>query len=73
MDMGGNVREWVDTTYEAYPGGKAMEDTSGVVNRGGSWVMDADQFSTAHTRIADSPETQRSDIGFRCAADLWQM
>jgi serine/threonine-protein kinase len=70
MDLAGNVREWTATEYAAYPGGYADRDSQGRVNRGGSWLMQADQFSTSHTRGVDSPGQSRPDLGFRCAIDL---
>jgi formylglycine-generating enzyme required for sulfatase activity len=70
FDMGGNVREWTATTYGAYPGGKADADRTGVVNRGGSYLMNGKSLSAVFTRGVDSPEEARPGLGFRCAADL---
>jgi eukaryotic-like serine/threonine-protein kinase len=70
MDMGGNVREWVSTAYQPYPGGTVDGSMKGMVNRGGSWSMDADAFSASHTRNADSVDEKRPDLGFRCAISL---
>lgn len=70
FDMGGNVREWTATDYAAYPGGSVDEDSSGKVNRGGSWRMRPSELNTSHTRGVDPPTEARPDLGFRCAADL---
>ena len=70
LDLGGNVREWVDTDYAAYPGGTANSGLEGKVNRGGSWAMTHDQLSDARTRLADDPGEQRPDLGVRCAVGL---
>ena len=70
MDMGGNVREWVSSAYQPYPGGTVENGMKGMVNRGGSWSMDGDAFSASHTRNADSVDEKRPDLGFRCAFTL---
>lgn len=70
MDMGGSVREWVSSPYEAYPGGTVDSGMKGMVNRGGSWLMDAASFSTSHTRNSDAVDEKRPDLGFRCAVSL---
>jgi len=69
-DMGGNVREWVASKYEPYPGGTIEEDAKGFVNRGGSWMMEKGDFSTIHTRLVDTVDEKRPDLGFRCAVSL---
>jgi len=68
-DMGGNVREWTASKYAAYPDGTADPDSEGMVNRGGSFMLDVTQFNTSHTRRADPPSTRRVDLGFRCVSD----
>ena len=70
LDMGGSVREWVATSYSAYAGGTVDTETTGFVNRGASWQMDADSFSTSHTRQVDAVGEKRPDLGFRCAVSL---
>jgi len=70
MDMGGNVREWVSSAYGAYPEGSVDSGMKGMVNRGGSWQMEAGTFSTSHTRNSDAVDEKRPDLGFRCAVSL---
>ena len=68
MDMGGNVREWVVRGQR--PSNPAAATLSVRVNRGGSWEMTREQFSTSHTRIFDDPAQSKPDLGFRCAVSL---
>lgn len=70
VDLGGSVREWVDANYGPYPMGKADTHVKGKVNRGGSFEMESEQMSRTHTRLADPPDQQLPDLGFRCAVDL---
>jgi serine/threonine-protein kinase len=70
FDLGGNVREWVSTSYAAYPGGTIEEGARGLVNRGGSWEMDKAAYGTVHTRQVDEVGERRPDLGFRCALTL---
>jgi sulfatase modifying factor 1 len=70
-DMAGNVAEWVDDWYEAYPGSKLVRKAFGEVNkviRGGAWTLFGDPYSrvTHRTRAMDPKKRHRS-IGFRCA------
>ena len=69
-DMGGSVREWVLSPYEPYPGGEVDAGVNGYVNRGGSWMMDKEDYSTVHTRLVDAVDERRPDLGFRCALTL---
>ncbi len=70
FDLGGNVREWTASDYQAYPGGTVEPGTAGKVNRGGSWVMRPEKVLRAHTRGVDPPTESQPDLGFRCAVDL---
>ncbi len=70
FDMGGNVREWTDSTDGAYPGGKLDQERDGKINRGGSYEMNAKQLYRVHTRGVDPPRTSLSGLGFRCAVSL---
>jgi len=67
LDMGGSVREWTASDYEAYPGGEVFEGLSGKVTRGGSWRMKGDELTTSHGRDVDKADESRPDLGFRCA------
>ena len=76
FDMAGNVSEWVeDCWHSTYA--QAPDDPSAWVNpgcktrviRGGSWSSSPDQARSAF-RLAASPETRASRVGFRVARDL---
>jgi formylglycine-generating enzyme required for sulfatase activity len=69
-DMAGNVWEWVDSPYEAYPGSdyqdsKYSPDLRGL--RGGGWFDDEDQVRATNRNAGDPTITANDDIGFRCA------
>ncbi len=69
-DMAGNVWEWVDSPYEAYPGSDYQDshyspDLRGL--RGGGWFDDEGQVRTANRNAGDPTITANDDIGFRCA------
>jgi eukaryotic-like serine/threonine-protein kinase len=70
LDMAGNVWEWVDGWYDAYPGGdKTASPDFGVtyrVLRGGSWDYPVDYARSAN-RLRGTPYDAGSNIGFRCA------
>jgi formylglycine-generating enzyme required for sulfatase activity len=74
-DMAGNVREWVQDFFVAYPGAAADADPffgeENRVNRGGGWFDGQDgELVTTYNRNAGPPETSANDdIGFRCARD----
>lgn len=68
-DMLGNVWEWCEDLYAAYPGGKpASDDWVGKhrVLRGGSWLDDA-RLVRAALRNAIPPSYADGNIGFRLA------
>ncbi len=75
MDVAGNVREWVDDFFLAYPGQAADADPffgeENRVNRGGGWFDGEDgELVTTYNRNAGPPGTSANDdIGFRCARD----
>ncbi|RME49158.1 MAG: formylglycine-generating enzyme family protein [Chloroflexi bacterium] len=70
FDMAGNVKEWVDSPYVAYPGSTFQDphyspDYRGI--RGGGW-FDEEKFVLATNRNGGDPSiTANDDIGFRCA------
>jgi formylglycine-generating enzyme required for sulfatase activity len=74
-DMAGNVREWVEDYFLAYPGAAADADPffgeENRVNRGGGWFDGQDgELVTTYNRNAGPPDTSANDdIGFRCARD----
>jgi formylglycine-generating enzyme required for sulfatase activity len=67
--MLGNVWEWVDGDWAAYPGGSVDACAGCKVLRGGSWLYDPwDARASGRFRIG--PAVRDSDIGFRCAGEL---
>ena len=74
-DMTGNVAEWVDDWYKAYPGGEGHKDPKYgeryKVIRGGGWGGMGHYnlplyYSTTH-REKGIPTDAFRDVGFRCA------
>lgn len=74
-DMVGNVWEWTDSWYKAYPGNKRpVEENYGErykVIRGGSWV-DCSFYRCGISPLVFNrgffkPETKSKSFGFRCA------
>jgi formylglycine-generating enzyme required for sulfatase activity len=76
FDMAGNVREWVEDYFQAYPDQAADADPffgeENRVNRGGGWFDGQDgELVTTYNRNAGPPGTSANDdIGFRCARDV---
>jgi len=74
-DMAGNVREWVEDYFLAYPGAAADADQffgeKNRVNRGGGWFDGEEgEVVTTYNRNAGPPDiSANDDIGFRCARD----
>jgi formylglycine-generating enzyme required for sulfatase activity len=73
MDMCGNVSEWTDTWYQAYPGSTLERNAFGQeykAVRGGSWLLRAEPFArVTHRTLAFKPSKRHRAIGFRCAQD----
>ncbi len=72
-DMSGNVWEWVEDYYNAYPGAEESDywksiskDTYRVV-RGGSWAVTYPNGLRADFRLNNDPGDRYIDLGFRCA------
>ena len=76
-DMAGNVSEWVDDWYQAYPGSDYQSDLFGKtykVARGGGWSNAGHYalklYNRAAYRINLKPDGSFNDVGFRCAQDV---
>jgi formylglycine-generating enzyme required for sulfatase activity len=70
FDMAGNVKEWVDSPYVAYPGSDYQDshyssDYRGI--RGGGWFDEAEYVLSTNRNGGDPKITANDDIGFRCA------
>jgi formylglycine-generating enzyme required for sulfatase activity len=70
FDMAGNIKEWVDSPYVAYPGSDYQDshyspDFRGI--RGGGWFDEAEYVLTTNRNGGDPKITANDDIGFRCA------
>ena len=73
FNMSGNVWEWVNDWFDAYPGGNPGASsnfgTSFKVIRGGSWRATELDIPT-FTRSAQAPDNSGiNSIGVRCAMD----
>ena len=74
-DMHGNVWEWCEDRYGAYPDEENVTDPTGSlsgsfrVNRGGSWKNGARKCRSA-ARNANSKGTRDYKLGFRCICSI---
>lgn len=76
-DLAGNVSEWVEDWYKAYPGSDYQSDAFGEkfkVARGAGWSGGTGHyalqlFQRGAYRSNLPPEQKFDDVGFRCAAD----
>jgi serine/threonine-protein kinase len=69
-DMAGNVWEWVEDSYDAYPGntvGNSDFGTTFRVVRGGSWFFPNETTFRSANRAPNDPAQPNDAIGFRCA------
>lgn len=76
-DMAGNVMEWVEDWYDAYPGSGVQDDRFGQtfkVVRGGGWGgfghYTVSYFYRAASRFHLKPGAAFDDLGFRCAKSI---
>lgn len=74
-DLSGNIWEWVDDWYDAYPGSDYKLPSFGKHNRvvrgggGGVGHYAISYFFRGATRQYSEPEMETDDVGFRCAKD----
>jgi formylglycine-generating enzyme required for sulfatase activity len=72
FDMAGNVREWTQSWYQAYPGNEEVKADYGQVYRvlrGGSYLTGSFDVRTVR-RHYERMDLSEIDFGFRCAADV---
>ena len=73
FDMGGNVSEWTNDWYQAYPGSNYVDEAFGDIHRvvrgGGAGVghYAISTFFRSARRAHADPTQISTDVGFRCA------
>lgn len=75
LDLSGNVWEWVNSIYKAYPynsddGREALSGTDDRGVRGGSWTSTSSNNPRSAYRDGDRPTDPDQNNGFRCARSL---
>jgi eukaryotic-like serine/threonine-protein kinase len=68
MDIAGNVAEWTASDYVPYHNSQAKPEPGKKVVRGCSYLCDKAMLILTH-RYRYTPDTRRTDLGFRCAKD----
>ena len=71
LDMSGNVVEWTDSWFDAYPNAPTKQPDFGTklkVVRGGAWIS-GDSLGRSWYRQVARPQSRLGFIGFRCAQD----
>lgn len=72
LDMAGNVAEWTNDWFDAYPGAPVKQPDFGTkrykVARGGAWYGDT-MLALTYYREVCRPDQRNLWIGFRCAQD----
>ncbi|UCC89079.1 MAG: formylglycine-generating enzyme family protein [Anaerolineales bacterium] len=70
FDTAGNVWEWTDAPYVAYPGSTHQDSQYSPdlrVTRGGGWFDTEEQVRATNRSAAPPDITANDDVGFRCA------
>jgi formylglycine-generating enzyme required for sulfatase activity len=68
-DQAGNVSEWVEDSYEPYPGSAAKPDPGFKIFRGGAYNTSKEELKS-WKRFYDFPDAKLRYVGFRCAQDV---